>query len=183
MAKENAPATLGRITILSGAVGCGKTTVAKCLLPLLPEPACYIEGDIFWSFIARPGQRRRRDNFRVIMRAMTAACIPFARSGFSVLLDFAIPPDFVPMARVILKEVPFDYVVLHPDLAECARRAAERAEGQITDYAPFESFHALFNRTEGALDNGDVTPEETAGRIGAGLAAGVFAIQGGDRPN
>lgn len=175
MPREGISSGPGRVTILSGAVGSGKTSVARHLLPLLPEPACYIEGDTFWSFVARPGTREKRENFRVIMRAMTAACIPFARSGFAVLLDFSIPPDFLPTARAILKEVPFDYVVLHPGLTECSRRAAGRNEGRILDYKPYESFHDLFTGVKGAIADETATPEEIAAQIHAGLAAGAFA--------
>ena len=46
--------------------------------------------------------------FVVIMRAMTAAAIPFARSGYEVLIDFSIPPQFLETARKILKEVPLN---------------------------------------------------------------------------
>lgn len=80
------------IIFLSGPIGAGKTAVAKALLPLLPAPLSYIEGDMFWSFINKGGERGLRDNFPVLVRSMTAAAVPFARSGFRVLIDFSIPP-------------------------------------------------------------------------------------------
>ena len=83
------------VTMLSGPIGAGKTTVARELLALLPAPVSYIEGDTFWSFIDKPHSRDRREVFHVILRAMTAAAIPFARSGYEVLLDFSIPPQFL----------------------------------------------------------------------------------------
>ena len=89
---------MGKVIILSGPVGAGKTTVARELLKLLPGEVSYIEGDTFWSFIAKTETRDRRANFRTIMRSMTAATIPFARSGFDVLLDFSVPPDFLPFS-------------------------------------------------------------------------------------
>jgi adenylylsulfate kinase-like enzyme len=94
--------------ILSGPIGAGKTTVARELLALLPAPVSYIEGDTFWSFVAKAHSRDRREVFQVIMRAMTAAAIPFARSGYEVLIDFSIPPQFLETARKILKEVPLN---------------------------------------------------------------------------
>jgi len=102
------------IIFLSGPIGAGKTAVSKALLPLLPAPLSYIEGDTFWSFIKKDGERGLRDNFPVLVRSMTAAAVPFARSGFRVLIDFSIPPTFVDTARKILKEVPFDFVLLRP---------------------------------------------------------------------
>jgi chloramphenicol 3-O-phosphotransferase len=165
----------GRVLILSGPVGSGKTTVARPLVPHLRDPACCIEGDAFWPFVVRPGKRDRRQNFHTIMRSMTAASIPFARSGFSVLLDFSIPPDFLATARTILKEIGFDYVVLRPGLEVCARRAAERSEGPIADYKPYHDFCDVFKSVESALSDDATAPKELAARIRAGLASGAFA--------
>ena len=61
---------MGSVIMLSGPVGAGKTTVARELIALLPGPISYIEGDTFWSFIAKAEKRARRENFPVIMRAM-----------------------------------------------------------------------------------------------------------------
>ncbi len=165
--------------MLSGPVAAGKTTVARLLLPLLSGPWAYLEGDTFWSFIAKAEKRSRRENFQVIMRSMTAAAVPFARSGFDVLLDFSIPPDFLPTARKILKEIPLDFVLLRPSIELCARRAAERPEGKIDDYAPYRSFYALFENTSTAtISDGDATAETLAARLRDGLAAGQFRASG-----
>jgi ATP-dependent protease HslVU (ClpYQ) ATPase subunit len=56
---------------MSGPMGAGKTAVAKELLALLPAPLSYIEGDTFWSFINKDGERGSRDNFPVLVRSMT----------------------------------------------------------------------------------------------------------------
>jgi chloramphenicol 3-O-phosphotransferase len=170
-----AQAQTGRVLMLSGPVGAGKTTVGRLLLPFLDGPWAYLEGDTFWSFIAKPDNRSPRENFQVIMRSMTAAAIPFARSGFDVLLDFSIPPNFLPTARKILKEVPLDFVALCPSVVTCARRAAERPEGKIEDYEPYRSFYALFeNASTASICDDEATAETLAARIREGLAAGQF---------
>ncbi len=132
------------VTILSGPVGAGKTTVARELIALLPAPVAYIEGDTFWSFLAKPDNRDRRESFGVIMRSMTAASLPFARSGFEVIIDFSIPPQFLHTARKILKEVPLNYIAIRPSLAICEARALARQEGKISDYTRYRDFYALF---------------------------------------
>ena len=73
--------------------------VAQKLVPLLPGTVAYIEGDLFWSFIKQSETLGERENFQVIMRAMTAATIPFVRSGYDVDLDFSVPPHFPGVAR------------------------------------------------------------------------------------
>ncbi len=165
----------GRVVILSGAIGSGKTAVARALLPRLPDPTCYIEGDRFWSFIATSTTRSRRDNFSTIIRAMTCASLPFARSGFTVLLDFTIPPEYLSAVRRILKEIAFDYIVLCPSFDVCARRAAERDEGKISNYETYRDFYRLFDVKEAIRDD-ESAPEQLAERISNHIAAGDFVV-------
>ena len=165
------------VIFLSGPIGAGKTTVAKALLPLLPAPLSYIEGDTFWSFITKAGDHELRDNFPVLVRSMTAAAIPFARSGFRVVIDFSIPPAFVDTARKILKEVPFDFVLLRPSFEVCAQRAASRKEGAITDHEMMKNFYTRFEegRVEAVCDD-DADPDSLARRIAEGLKQGLFRV-------
>lgn len=163
--------------MLAGPVGAGKTTVGRELMALLAPPVTYIEGDTFWSFIAVAEGRSRVEHFRVMIRSMTAAAIPFARSGYEVILDFSIPPDFLGTARKILKDVPLDYIVLRPSLAVCEARARSRVEGSILDYATYRDFYALFEepaRYSVCDDHADAA--SLAKRIHEGLTAGVFRI-------
>jgi adenylylsulfate kinase-like enzyme len=165
------------VIFLSGPMGSGKTAVAKALVPLLPAPLAYIEGDRFWSFISKDGERELRDNFPLLVRSMTAAAVPFARSGFRVLIDFSTPPTFVDTARKILKEVPFDFVLLRPSLEVCAKRASTRQEGAISDYARLKTFYARFE--EGGVEaicDDHAGPESLARRIAEGLDQGRFRV-------
>lgn len=165
------------IIFLSGPIGAGKTTVAKALLPLLPAPLAYIEGDTFWRIINKTGERGMRDDFPVLVRSMTAAAIPFARSGYRVLIDFSIPPTFVESARKILKEIPFDFVLLRPSFELCAQRASSRLEGAITDYPMMQGFYARFEegKVEAICDD-HADAESLARQIADGLSQGRFRV-------
>jgi len=165
------------VIFLSGPIGAGKTAVAQELIALLPAPLSYIEGDTFWSFIRKEGDRGMRENFPVIVRSMTAAALPLARSGFNVLIDFSIPPAFVDTARKILKEVPFDFVLLRPSLPVCVERASTRKEGPITDHERMKNFYVLFE--EGNIEpicDDEADPASLAVRIAEGLNQGRFRV-------
>jgi gluconate kinase len=165
------------VIFLSGPIGAGKTAVARELLPLLPAPLSYIEGDTFWSFINKEGERGMVDSFPVLVRSMTAAAIPFARSGFRVLIDFSIPPAFIETARKILKEVPIDFVLLRPSLEVCVERAGSRKKGAITDFERLKNFYARFE--EGDVEpicDDDADPAALAQQIAEGLNEGRFRV-------
>jgi chloramphenicol 3-O-phosphotransferase len=165
------------ITILSGPIGAGKTTVAQELLALFPAPVSYIEGDVFWKFVTKPQGSDPRESFQVIMRAMTAAAIPFARSGYEVFVDFSIPPKFLGTALRIVKEIPLNYIALRPSLAVCELRAVSRAEGRILDYANYRDFYALFEASPAHLICDDESDASSiARRIFQDLGSGRFLV-------
>ena len=82
-------------------IGAGKTAVSKQLIALWSAPLAYIEGDQFWPFLVKRADGDRREDFRVIMRAMTSAAGSFSRTAYDVLLDFSIPPPFARLSPAI----------------------------------------------------------------------------------
>jgi hypothetical protein len=70
-----------------------------------------------------------------------------------------------------------EFVVLRPAAAVCERRAAERAEGKISDYAPYRSFYALFEGADRyAVCDDAADAAALAIRILDRLAAGKFRV-------
>jgi adenylate kinase family enzyme len=163
------------VVMLAGPIGAGKTAVAQELVELWPSPLISIEGDRFWRFFAKRKEGDRREDFRLLMRSMTAAAVPFAREGYDVLLDFPVPPPFLKMARAILKDIPLAYVLLRPSLAVCAARASERPEGKIADYN--KEFYQRFEGHDPHVlgdDNADAT--SLAKTILDGIERGRFRV-------
>src|SRR6202012_5850437 len=96
--------------------------------------------------IVKAGKHKPGGRFKMVMRSMVAASVPYALQGYEVILDFSIPPWFLDTAKRIagMREVPLDYVVLRPPATVCAQRAKERAEGAIGDYAQYQDLYDDF---------------------------------------
>jgi hypothetical protein len=168
------------IILLSGPVGAGKSTVAPALVAASTGPMACIEGDLFWSFIARtPPKHTRRKSFRMIMLSMVASALPIARSGFETIVDFSIPPWFLDTAHAIAaaRDVPLHYVALCPPEPICAARAAARAAGAIPDYQYYHDLYAEFDTDPRTiLRDGATDPAALAERIRRGLDEGKFRL-------
>lgn len=172
---------MGSIVLLSGPVGAGKTTIAASLVEISPAPLACIEGDRFWPFFAKPAPNQTRPElFRIAMRAMTLAALPFAREGYQAIVDFSIPPWFLPTARAIAASrdgVPLHYVMLRPSEPICAARAAARAHGTIADYSTYHDFYKMFAGADPHTIADDTSPATSvAARIRAGLDADIFRL-------
>jgi hypothetical protein len=141
----------------------------------------YMEGDTFWSFIAKGGEDRGvHRNFRTIMSSMMAAAVPYAAADYEVVLDFSVPPWFIETALRIaaMRDVPLDYVVLRPSYEVCAVRAAERADGAIAIYEAYRDLYASFDEVaERHIVSDDIgSPAVIAKRIRKQLDDGAFRI-------
>jgi len=164
--------------ILSGPIGAGKTTVAKELVKITPDPVAYIEGDTFWSYLPHAKGKDIERNAPIVMRAMTAASVPFAVTGHEVILDFTFGPWFLEtVQRIVRDRAPIDYVILSPSLEVCAERAANRPEGKITDYGIYKPLYDSFEGANKHLISEDsMSAKDVAAMIRKGLDLGEFRL-------
>jgi hypothetical protein len=110
---------------------------------------------------------------------MVAAAIAYAASGCESILDFSIPPWFIPTVCKMAgsREIIIDYVVLCPSEAVCATRALEREQGKIRDYEQYREFHAAFAEMKSHILDGDAnSAAEAASLIRSQLSTGKFCI-------
>lgn len=166
----------GRLIVLTGPIGAGKTTVAAELLRQPDVPTAYVEGDAFWRFIAKSKPGPRQEAFRTILRGMSATAAAFARDGYQAWLDFSMPPDYLARATTLFRDVETHLVVLRPAVEICIERAANRKAGAIRDAQAITEFYALFTTVADRHVIADATasPAATAARIRAGLDRGEF---------
>ena len=166
------------ILILSGPVGAGKTTVGRALLSSSPDGTAYIEGDVYWQFLAKPlSMQQPFARFTMTMRAILASAWHYHRDGYLVIVDFSVPPAYLDGAKKLFRGEPFHFVVLRPSRAICAARAGDRREGAIRDYARFDEFYRDFDTEERfVISDGESTPATIAERIRTGMLKGEFLV-------
>ena len=179
MANKEQPAAKP-IIVLSGPPGAGKSTVAGELVGLSTGPMACIEGDKFWSFFAKDWKNMAENrNFITLMTSATAASLSYARAGYETVLDFSVPPWFLPTVYKIVngRGLSLHYVVLFPSRQICAQRAATRAEGALGDYTHYDDFYDTFQTAGAYLISDDLcSAAETAARIREGLDKGSFLV-------
>jgi predicted ABC-type ATPase len=170
------------VILLSGPIGAGKTTVAAEIVRQTASSLIYIEGDKFWSYIAKPHPNEEQNKrLYLIMRAMTAAATPFVRGGYSVLIDFSFPPDFLKVVMAQRRKSgvaePLHYIVLRPSIEVCAARAKNREDGKIDDYTAYQDFYKQFIYDDEKTLGGDgMDPAAVAEEIIQGVKTGRFVV-------
>jgi len=174
--------TLKPVILLSGPPGAGKTTVGKELVAILPGPVVCIEGDKFWSFFAKGYEiMEENKNFITIMTSMTTASLAFVRAGYRVIIDFSVPPWFLPTVFKITndRKIALDYVVIRPSQKICAERAAARTEGTVANYARFKDFYDTFDKAARfTISDDESHAAAIADHIRDGLYEGIFRVTG-----
>lgn len=173
--------SMNNLIILSGPIGAGKTTVAHELIKMLPRPTIYMEGDVFWQFIAKGSPREDEPHhFKMTIIAMLAAAVQYGRYDYDVLVDFSIPPGFLEAALKMAtkRDLQLQYVVLRPPEDVCAARAVSRSEGVIEHY---EKYHALYISFDEAqkytIPDATSEPVVIAENVQAGLNEGMFLVE------
>ena len=177
----------GRVVIVTGPPGAGKTTVSRAIAETAGEPGgAHLHGDDFLGYIRKgfipPHLPASRHQNATLSRALAAAACGYAGGGYLTLLDWVVGPWLLDVYRTeaVRTGVGLDYVVLRPSLERAAARSLARPHYPIVDYDHLGPLYHQLSRLGDfephALDTTELSPDETVSAVQAGLAAGRFRL-------
>ncbi len=168
---------MGSLLVVSGPPGAGKSTVARLLADRSSGRSALVEGDAFFTFLARgavdPWLSEANDQNIVVTQAAARAAGAFAEGGFTTVYDGVVGPWFLPTFAAATGLDRLDYVVLLPSLETCLRRVATRRNHGFTDAEATSTMHAKFAAAN--LEGRHVIPD--VGEVVEALAARITAGQ------
>lgn len=176
----------GRILILTGPPGSGKTTAADVLAGRRPR-SVHLEADSFFRFVrsgyVEPWRPESHEQNRVVMGAVADAAARYAGAGYDTVVEgIVLPRWFLAPLRDRLRGsgLSADYAVLRAPLELCVARAAQRSAGPLADAAAAErvwrSFEDLDEYEGHAIDVDGLSVTEVADAVDARLRDGGLAL-------
>ena len=166
----------GRIIVITGAPGTGKTTISAVVArESSAEKTTHMHTDDFYHYLCKgaipPYLPESKGQNRVVIEAFTEAAKRYARGGYDVIVDGIIGPWFLePWRNIVQEGYEVHYVVLRADKKETMRRAIERSKsdrktnGEIVEIM-WEQFSNLGAYEKNVIDTTHLSVENTVAAI------------------
>jgi len=166
----------GRIVIVTGTPGTGKTTVASILAR--ESSLCksvLLHTDDFYGALRKgavpPQMPEANEQNRVVIEAFLEAAKCFARGGYDVIVDGVIGPWFLaPFQEAARQGYEIHYIILRASREETLRRAVgrdklDRKANRALVEAMWPQFQELGEYEENVIDTTGYTVQETVERV------------------
>ncbi|MBB3947319.1 putative kinase [Rhizobium skierniewicense] len=172
----------GRILILSGHPGAGKTTIAEALALLPGVPKVHLHSDDLWGYIKQgridPWLPESARQNRMIMQIAADVAGRYASHGYFVVLDGVVRPSWLPAFKAL--GVPLHYLVLRTTVAEAVERCAARGGDSLGDPKVVAHLHAEFSDLgpyePHVLSVGGQNRQETLRAVVWGLKSNLYRV-------
>jgi len=178
----------GRIIIISGPPGAGKSAVARRLAETADGPlAIHLHTDDFYAYIRKgyvpPWRPESQAQNIIVLDALAATAAIYARGSYEVFADGIVGPWFFDpwLNAAADDQLDLRYVLLLPDEATTVARATSRRPPALIDPEPvrymWHQFARLSTYAEHVVDTSELTIDETLEQIRSGLREGRFRLR------
>jgi predicted kinase len=184
----------GRVIIITGPPGAGKTTVCRTLATEGGfERAVHLHTDDFFHAIRRgyvePWRAGSERQNEIVTDVIVAAATTYARGGYVVFVDGIVGPWFLDryQAAAARDGLDLDYVVLRPDEATTKERARARADHALRASGPVVTMHRAFadlgTYEAHVVDTSRQTAAETVASVARAIATGTHRVPAPPSPS
>jgi adenylate kinase family enzyme len=178
----------GRVVIVTGPPGSGKSTVAEVLAESAQRPTVHLLTDTFYRWIRAgyiaPYLKEAAQQNEVVIGVIADAAARYALGGYDVIIDGIVGPWFLDKLRGVLRRhrIATSYVVLRPRLDVALSRAAGRSGDELILPEPISHMHEQFGNLaelEGhVVDSSEQTAEQTVEQVRNGLSHNAYLLPG-----
>ncbi|MEP7355001.1 MAG: AAA family ATPase [Acidobacteriota bacterium] len=155
MATLEAEKHVGRVLILSGPPGSGKTTIGRIIADTADRPTVHLATDGFYTCIRKgfvlPFLPDAAQQNEVVIGVLVSSLLGYARGGYDVVVDGIIGPwSIEPFIHGTTEAaVQLQLVVLRPSLDQVMERAKGREGRELIGSGPIKGLYQAFEKLGG----------------------------------